>query len=132
MVCAVKAVPYEKIKSQFEKGEKVSIVTCNTCTRSQSAGGAQMMEEISHRLVKDVGIDVVEEIVLTIGCNADYYDFASPSEKVDKILCLGCWAGWSVIKRRFPNIPIIAGVKTLGIPALTKLKPVVPPKGVEA
>ncbi|MFW9914753.1 MAG: hypothetical protein ACFFGZ_03995 [Candidatus Thorarchaeota archaeon] len=132
MVCAVKAVPYEKIKSQFEKGEKVSIVTCNTCTRSQSAGGAKMMEEIGHRLVKDVGIEVVEEIVLTIGCNADYYDFAKPSEKVDKILCLGCWAGWSVIKRRFPDVPIIAGVKTLGVPALTKLKPVVPPKGVEA
>lgn len=132
MVCAVKAVPYEKIKAQFKKGEKVSIVACNTCTRSQSAGGAKMMEEMSHSLVKDVGIEVVEEIVLTIGCNADYYDFANPSEKVDKILCLGCWAGWSVIKRRFPDIPIIAGVKTLGVPALTKLEPVVPPKGVEA
>lgn len=131
MVCAVKTVPYEKIKSQFNKGEKVSIVTCNTCTRSQEAGGAKMMEEMGHSLVKDVGIEVVEEIVLTTGCNADYYDFANPREDVDKILCLGCWAGWTVIKRKFPNTPIVAGVRTLGVPALTKMKSVVPPKGVE-
>ncbi|MFQ5977169.1 MAG: hypothetical protein ACE5OZ_03430 [Candidatus Heimdallarchaeota archaeon] len=132
MVCAVKAVPYDKIKAQFKKAERVSIVTCNTCTRSQEAGGAKLMEEMGHRLAKDVGIEIVEEIVLTIGCNRDYYDYANPREDVDKILCLSCWAGWTVIKRKFPNIPIVAGVRTLGVPALTKIKPVVPPKGVEA
>lgn len=132
MVCAVKAVPYERIKDQFKKGEKVSIVTCNTCTRSQGAGGAKMMEEMSIRLTKDVGIEIVEEIVLTIGCNSDYYEYSKPTEEVDKILCLGCWAGWTVIKRKFPSKPIVAGVKTLGVPALTKMKSVIPPKGVEA
>ncbi len=131
MVCAVKAIPYEKIRDQFNTGEKVSIVSCNTCTRSQEAGGAKMMEEMGQRLIQDVGIEVVEEIVLTTGCNSDYYDHANPLEKVDKILCLGCWAGWTVIKRKFPNIPIVAGVKTIGVPALTKMKAVVPPKGVE-
>jgi len=65
LVCAVEAVPYDKIKAQFKKGERVSIVTCNTCTRSQEAGGAKLMEEISQKLVQDVGIEVVEEIVLS-------------------------------------------------------------------
>jgi hypothetical protein len=132
LVCAVEAIPYEKIKGQFKKGETVSIVTCNTCTRSQDAGGAKLMEEISQRLVQDVGIEVVEEIVLTTGCNADYYDYANPTDDVDKILCLGCWAGWTVIKRKFPNIPVVAGVRTLGVPAHSEMLPVVPPKEVEA
>ena len=57
MVCAVEAVPYEKIKAQFKEGERISIVTCNTCTRSQDAGGAKLMEEIAGLLVKDVGVD---------------------------------------------------------------------------
>jgi hypothetical protein len=131
MVCAVEAEPYEKIKSKFKKGERVSIVTCNTCTRSQDAGGAKMMEEMSERLVEDVGIEVVEEIVLTTGCNADYYDYANPTDDVDKILCLGCWAGWTVIKRKFPDITVIAGVKTLGIPELSEMREVVPPKEIE-
>ncbi len=131
MVCAVEAIPYEKIKSQFTQGERVSIVTCNTCTRSQEAGGAKLMEEMSELLVKDVGIEVVEEIVLTTGCNADYYDQANPRDDVDKILCLGCWAGWTVIKRKFPDIPVIAGVRTLGIPELSEMKAVVPPKEIE-
>jgi hypothetical protein len=131
LVCAVEAIPYEKIRTQFEKGEKVSIVTCNTCTRSQEAGGAKLMEEISQRLVENVGIEVVEEIVLTTGCNADYYDYAKPTDKVDKILCLGCWAGWIVIKRKFPDIPVIAGVRSLGVPAHSKMLEVVPPEGVE-
>jgi hypothetical protein len=132
MVCAVEAEPYEKIKSQFKKGEKISIVTCNTCTRSQDAGGAKLMEEMSERLVEDVGVDVVEEIVLTTACNADYYDYADPSKDVDKILCLGCWAGWTVIKRKFPDIPVIAGVRTLGIPELSEMKEVVPPEEVKS
>jgi len=131
MVCAVEAIPYEKIKSQFKNGEKISIVTCNTCTRSQDAGGAKLMEEIAGLLVKDVGVEVVEEIVLTTGCNADYYDHANPTDAVDKILCLGCWAGWTVIKNKFPNIPVVAGVKTLGIPAQSDMLKVVAPEGVE-
>ena len=61
MVCAVEAIPYEKIKVQFKKGEKISIVTCNTCTRSQEAGGAKLMEEIAGLLVKDVGVEVVDQ-----------------------------------------------------------------------
>ena len=89
------------------------------------------MEEIAGLLVKEVGVDVVEEIVLTTGCNADYYDHADPIDQVDKILCLGCWAGWTVIKRKFPNIPVIAGVRTLGIPVLSDMQKVVAPKGVE-
>lgn len=132
MVCAVEAVPYDKIKAQFKKGERVSIVTCNTCTRSQEAGGAKLMEEISQKLVQDVGIEVVEEIVLTIGCNFDYYDYAKPASDVDKILCLGCWAGWSVIKRKFPKIPVVAGVRTLGVPAMNEMLKVVTPEGVES
>ena len=132
MVCAVKAVPYEKIRDQFQKGERVSIVTCNTCTRSQDAGGAKLMEEKSQHLVNDVGIEIVEEIVLTSGCNADYYDHAKPVSNVDKILCLGCWAGWTVIKKKFPKIPVIAGVETLGVPVLSKMKAVVSPVEVES
>ena len=131
MVCAVEAVPYETIKAQFKKGEKISIVTCNTCTRSQDAGSAKLMEEIAGLLVKEVGVDIVEEIVLTTGCNADYYDHADPIGRVDKILCLGCWAGWTVIKRKFPKIPVIAGVRTLGIPVLSDMQKVVTPEGVE-
>ncbi len=131
MVCAVEAVPYEKIKAQFKKGEKISIVSCNTCTRSQDAGGAKLMEEIAGLLVKEVGVDVVEEIVLTTGCNADYYDHADPTDQVDKILCLGCWAGWTVIKNKFPNIPVVAGVKTVGIPAHSDMLKVVAPEGAE-
>ena len=131
MVCAVEAIPYEKIKAQFKKGEKISIVTCNTCTRSQDAGGAKLMEEIGSHLVNDVGVEIVEEIVLTTGCNADYYDHANPTDNVDKILCLGCWAGWTVIKNKFPDIPVVAGVKTLGIPALSDMQKVVAPEGVE-
>ena len=131
MVCAVEAIPYEKIKAQFKKGERISIVTCNTCTRSQEAGGAKLMEEIAGLLVKDVGVEIVEEIVLTTGCNADYYDHADPTDEVDKILCLGCWAGWTVIKNKFPNIPVVAGVKTLGIPAASAMLKVVAPKEVQ-
>ena len=131
MVCAVEAVPYEKIKAQFKEGEKISIVTCNTCTRSQDAGGAKLMEEIADLLVKDVGIEIVEEIVLTTGCNADYYDHADPRGDVDKILCLGCWAGWTVIKNKFPDITVVAGVKTLGVPAQSDMLKVTAPEGVE-
>ena len=131
MVCAVEAMPYEKIKAHFKKGERVSIVSCNTCARSQEAGGAKMMEEMGQRLVDEVGIELVEEIVLTTGCNADYYDHANPRSDVDKILCLGCWAGWTVVKKKFPDIPVVAGVKTLGIPAMSEMLPVVAPEEVE-
>ena len=89
------------------------------------------MEEMASLLVKDVGVEVVEEIVLTTGCNADYYDHANPRDDVDKILCLGCWAGWTVIKNKFPDIPVVAGVKTLGIPAQNDMLKVAVPKGVE-
>jgi hypothetical protein len=69
--------------------------------------------------------------VLTTGCNADYYDQADPTDQVDKILCLGCWAGWTVIKNKFPKIPVVAGVKTVGIPAQSDMLKVVAPEGVD-
>lgn len=123
MVCAVKAVPIEEVLAQVNQGDKVALITCNTCVRSQDAGGASIMLEIASKLRETA--TVTDEIVMTTGCFEDQFTNAHWSGKAEKVILFACDAGWSVIKRNMkPSIPVILAARTLGVPLGTKIKPI--------
>jgi hypothetical protein len=122
MVCAVKAVPMWKILDQIREGERVALITCNTCVRSQDAGGATKMLELADQLRQKA--QVTDEVVVTLGCFEDQLSSSHWSGEAQKIILLACEAGWSVVRRFVGDVPIILGATTLGVPFGTKTKAV--------
>jgi hypothetical protein len=114
MVSLTKAVPYEKIRSQLKKTDRIAVITCNTCVRFCGSGGVEKMEELASKLRKD-GFVVTDQVVLTAACINDYVMNTRFSGGLTAAVVLACEAGWSSVKQRFPDKNVVKGTETLGL-----------------
>ena len=114
MVSLTQAVPYETIKKQIKKDDRIAVITCNTCPRFCGSGGVQKMEEMALHLRKD-GFIVSDQLVLSAACINDYIMNARLSGGLTAVIVLACEAGWSSIKQRFKDKNVIKGTETLGL-----------------
>ena len=114
MVSLTQAVPYETIKKQLKKDDRIAVITCNTCPRFCGSGGVEKMEKLASLLRKD-GFVVSDQVVLSAACINDYIMNFRLSGGLTAAVVLACEAGWSSIKQRLKDKNVIKGTETLGL-----------------
>jgi len=114
MVSLTQSVPYEDIKGQLKKDDRIAVITCNSCPRFCGTGGVVKMEELASKLRKD-GFVVSDQVVLTAACINDYIMNTRLSGGLTAAVVLACEAGWSSIKQRLADKNVVKGTETLGL-----------------
>jgi len=104
--------PYGMIKSQLDKNDKISLVSCNSCVKFCETGGEEKMREMSGRLKKD-GFQVVDTDLIGVACDLD--QVKKETFDGDVIIVFACEAGIHNIKKLAGDKKIIAALDTVGI-----------------
>jgi muramoyltetrapeptide carboxypeptidase LdcA involved in peptidoglycan recycling len=65
-----KSRPYEEIKKQLKKSDKIGIISCNMCARVCETGGEKALNKLASRLRKK-GFDVVDTDLIGAPCDRD-------------------------------------------------------------
>lgn len=106
--------PYGVIRGLINPGEKIGVVSCNSCSRACETGGRDRMDELAERLKKD-GYLVVDEDLIPMCCNLDLVK--KPEYDGEVLIVLACDAGVYTLNKLFPDKKIIAGNDTMGLGA---------------
>lgn len=114
MVSLTQAIPYEQIRGQLKKTDRIAVITCNTCVRFCGTGGVEKMDELTSKLRRD-GFTVTDQVVLTAVCINDYIMNTRLSGGLTAAVVLACEAGWSSVKQRLPDKNVVKGTETMGL-----------------
>ncbi len=114
MVSLTQAIPYEQIREQLKKTDRIGVITCNTCVRFCGSGGVEKMEELTSKLRRD-GFTVTDQVVLTAVCLNDHVMNTRLSGGLTAAVVLACDAGWSSVKQRLTDKNVVKGTETLGL-----------------
>ena len=109
------SLPYDDIVRQIDKeNDVITIVGCNTCIRVSGSGGPEKMKEMASKLKID-GYSVKDGYMLPIACMEPYLFTVKLNAEVNTIVALCCTAGFSNIKRNYPEIKVIETVDNVGL-----------------
>lgn len=109
-----KNIPYNKIKKQLNKKDKIGIISCNACARMCGTGGEKQLKKLAEKLKKD-RYNVVDTDL--IGTPCDKAQLQKSQLHGNTQIVLACDAGVYNLKKIFPKHKIIPALKTLGIGA---------------
>ncbi|MFX1511555.1 MAG: hypothetical protein ACFFCQ_03110 [Promethearchaeota archaeon] len=127
MVTGTKIIPYEELRKQVTKADKIGLISCNTCVREYETGGVEYMNELAAQFEAE-GYSVVDKIIATVACIEDYFQLAPKKEDVTAYIVLACGAGWVAVRRNTDVKKVIQGIKTIGIPIKSKYLKVMMPE----
>lgn len=108
------SLPYEAITEQLTGNDTISIISCNNCVRVAGTGGEEKMRELAFRLRED-GYHVEDGFLITKACPQPYMGAVKPGPRVDTVIVLACYAGWSNAKRRFPGLKVVRTTEDIGL-----------------
>ncbi|MHA1448898.1 MAG: hypothetical protein ACTSP4_05705 [Candidatus Hodarchaeales archaeon] len=114
MVVVTENIPYEELVKKLNKGEKLALITCNTCVRAYGTGGVEVMDKLEEQLSGD-GFQITDRVVLATACFEDYIIAAPIGEEWSTAIILSCDSGYGVVKQHLKGKRIIRGLKTVGI-----------------
>ena len=110
-----KIEPYEEIVKKLDKKEdKIAIISCNTCARTCGNGGLNKLNELGLRLIRD-GYYVTDEAVILYACSEPILREAKLDLEANTIIVLSCSAGWSCLKRNFPDKKVLKVTEDIGL-----------------
>lgn len=106
--------PYNGIKKELSKKDKIGVISCNACARMCKTGGREALEELAGKLKND-GFEVVDMDLIGTPCNIDMLEKNQLHGNAQVALC--CDAGIENLKQIFPKNKIIPALKTIGLGA---------------
>lgn len=104
--------PFEVIKKELKSGDKISLISCNTCARKCETGGKLVMDTLAEKL-KEEGYNVVGQTLVGMPCGLSQLDEMMLSGNV--ALVLGCDASIHALKTLFPGVKIVPALNTVGL-----------------
>jgi hypothetical protein len=104
--------PLEAIKSELRSGDKICLVSCNTCARKCETGGIKAMGDLAGQL-KDDGYSVVGQTLVGMPCGLKQLDEVIIGGNVAVVL--GCDASIHALRTLYPEIKIIPALNTVGL-----------------
>ena len=114
MVVITETIPYEELIKKLNKGEKIALITCNTCVRAYETGGVEVMDKLEKQFSGD-GFEITDRVVLATACFEDYIQAAPIGEDWSTAIILACDSGYEVVKQHLRGKRIIRGLITVGI-----------------
>jgi hypothetical protein len=118
---AVRRLGYEALKAELTPGDKVAILSCDSCARlSDGLGGEEGLAGLADKLAAD-GFRVTCREVLSIACSLEQLracidDEANRAlfEEADVVIPLACQAGIAKAKEALPSVRVLQVTETLG------------------
>lgn len=104
--------PFEVIKKELGAGDKISLISCNTCARKCETGGKLAMNNLAEKL-KEEGFSVVGQTLVGMPCGLSQLDEMMLSGNV--ALVLGCDASIHALKTLFPGVKVVPALNTIGL-----------------
>ena len=107
--------PFGMIKAELNKNDKISIVSCNDCSRLCGTGGKKGLEEMK-KVLEDSGYNVVDTFLLAPVCDKDL-DKRIVKPQGNVVLVLACDSGYHNINILFKDKKVIPALDTIGLGA---------------
>jgi hypothetical protein len=104
--------PLSTIKKELKSGDRICLVSCNTCARKCETGGMKAMGDLAEKL-KDEGYSVVGQTLVGMPCGLNQIDELMIGGNVAVVL--GCDASIHALKTLYPEIKIIPALNTVGL-----------------
>ena len=102
------------ITSELDKGERISIISCNKCPRICGTGGDEVVKHLKERF-ENKGFEVADTFVLAPACNETVAKQLIKNPQGDTLVVLACAAGNATVKRLFPDKKVVTALNTIGI-----------------
>ncbi len=112
-----KLIPYNNLKKELNKKDKIGIVSCNSCARMCGTGGEKEMSILSSKLKKD-GYTIVDMDLIGAPCMMN--QLKKDELHGDTTIVLACISGVYNLKKLFPKKKIVSALETLGLAAVDK------------
>ena len=118
---AVRRLDYEALKAELTPGDRVVILSCDSCARlSDGLGGEEGLAGLADKLAAD-GFRVTCREVLPIACSLEQLRACIDGkanrtlfEEADVVIPLACRAGIDKAKEALPGIRVLQVTETLG------------------
>ena len=113
---------YEDLKSKLMPGERILVLSCDSCAKlNNGLGGGEGAEKLARKL-RDDGFDVIHQELLNVACSPGELKERLTGMKVrklfegaDVIIPLSCSAGIERVKEAVPKLRILRVTETLGL-----------------
>lgn len=117
----VRQFEYVELVRRLDPGDRILILSCNTCARqSEGLGGRKGLEILAGKLEAD-GFHVQHQELIPVACSPTQLSNRLQDENVrrlfqeaDVIIPLACDAGNDRVKGTLPDIPVLSVTRTLG------------------
>lgn len=102
----------EEITSHLHKEDKISIISCNACSKICGTGGQEAIEKLAF-VLKEQGFTIVDMDLIGNPCNSDMLNKLQLHGNVQ--IVMSCDAGVENVKRIYPDQKVVASNKTIGV-----------------
>jgi len=110
--------PYEEIRKQLKKSDKIGVVSCGSCAKICGTGGEKAMKKLALNLQKD-GFKVVDMDLIGVPCNIAQLEKAQFHGNVSVVLA--CDAGVENLRHVLDkNHKIIGALESIGVGRVDK------------
>jgi hypothetical protein len=117
---SVRRYDYETLKTKLKPGDRVAIVSCDSCAKQcDGLGGEQGLKSLADKLAAD-GFPVVYQELVRVACSAELVSASLADggrqalEDADAVIHLPCCAGVEQARQVLPGLKILEVTRTLG------------------
>jgi len=110
-----KSLSYDEIKSNLDRKDVISIISCSSCARVAGSGSEERMRDLAMHLRAE-GYNVKEGFTINTVCTPKVFQ-AKLDGKVDTIITMGCSAGYNNVSNLFAGKKVITSSYDVGLMA---------------
>jgi len=110
-----KSLSYDEIKSNLDKKDVISIISCSSCARVAGSGSEERMKDLAMHLRAE-GYNVKEGFTINTVCTPKVFQ-ARLDGKVNTIITMGCTAGHTNVSNLFAGKKVITSSYDVGLMA---------------
>jgi len=111
---------YEDIRSQLDKNDVITIISCSSCARVAGTGGEKPMKNLAFRLRQD-GYRVLDGYTINTVCTPKVFQ-ARLGRQVNTLISLTCSAGTCNLEQLFQGHKVIEANIDIGLMSADNVK----------
>jgi hypothetical protein len=106
--------PVDDVVADLDPSEPIAFISCNNCVRVSGAGGEGVWEDYCAEL-KNRGIRIEQEILITNPCSRGYFENLQIAPAVKAVVLMACRGAQSGFHSLFPKRKMISATETMGL-----------------
>jgi hypothetical protein len=106
--------PIDDVIADIDTGEPVAVISCNNCVKVSGAGGEGVWEGYCHKL-RERGVRIEQEVLITNPCSRGYFENMSISPAVKTVVLMACRGAQSGFHSLFSDKKLVSATETMGL-----------------